>query len=189
MITEFIRGFGLLVIFSTILGGAYPLAVTGIAQFAMPGQANGSLIEKDGQTVGSALIGQNFTDPKYFWPRPSAAGNGYDGANSSGSNLGPSSAKLLASVTEKAKAISEASDGRNAPIDLVTSSASGLDPHISPLSAYLQVTRIAKARGLREEEVRSVTRDNLEERVLGVFGEPRVNVLKMNLALDALPPK
>ncbi|MBC8050760.1 MAG: potassium-transporting ATPase subunit C, partial [Chitinophagales bacterium] len=127
---------------------------------------------------------------KYFWPRPSAAGaNGYDGASSSGSNYGPSSAKLLAAVTDKAKAVSEASEGRKAPIDLVTSSGSGLDPHISPLSAYLQVVRISKVRGLREEDVRSVVQANLEQRSLGLFGEPRVNVLKMNLALDALPPR
>lgn len=189
MLAEFVRGFALLIIFTAITGGAYPLLVTAIAQFSMPAQANGSMIEKDGQLVGSALIGQGFADVKYFWPRPSAAGSGYDGANSSGSNLAPSSAKLLAAVTDKAKTISAVSDGRDVPVDLVTSSASGLDPHITPLSAYLQVLRIAKARGVREEEVRSVVRDNLEEPTLGVFGEERVNVLRMNLALDALPPK
>jgi K+-transporting ATPase ATPase C chain len=185
---EFARGFAFLLIFTVLLGGIYPLAVTGVAQLTMPHQANGSILTKDGQAIGSDLIGQNFADPKYFWPRPSAAGNGYDANNSSGSNLGPSSAKLAAAVTERATALQQSSEIASPPVDLVTASASGLDPHISPQSAYAQVLRIAKVRGLKEEDVRLIVRDTLENRALGVFGEPRVNVLKMNLALDARFP-
>ncbi len=186
MLVELRRSLLLLAAFTFLLGGLYPLAVTGIAQAVFPSAANGSLIIKDGQVIGSMLIAQGFTDPKYFWPRPSAAGNGYDANNSSGTNLAPSSAKLATSVIEKAKAISAVSDGRNVPVDLVTSSGSGLDPHISPKSALLQVIRVANARGLKPEEVRSLVRKNIEEPTLGIFGERRVNVLKLNLALDTL---
>lgn len=187
MLTELRRSLLLLAAFTVLLGGLYPLAITGVAQLAFPRAANGSLIVKDGQVIGSELIGQSFTDPKYFWSRPSAAGNGYDANNSSGSNLAPSSAKLVAAVTERAAAISAVSDGRNVPIDLVTASGSGLDPHISPKAALLQVTRVAKARGLKDEDVRSLVRANIEAPALGIFGERRVNVLKLNIALDALP--
>ncbi|MDX2266296.1 MAG: potassium-transporting ATPase subunit KdpC [Hyphomicrobiales bacterium] len=186
---QLIQAFLMVAVFTLLLGGAYPLAVTGLAQLLAPHLANGGLIEKDGRVVGAEIVGQPFADPRYLHPRPSAAGAGYDAANSSGSNLAPSSAKLVADVTARAAAWSAEAEGRKAPIDLVTASASGLDPHISPAAAYLQVVRIAKARGLREEDVRAVIQANLEDRTFGLFGERRVNVLKVNLALDALPPR
>lgn len=189
MLTDIRRAVVLMGIFSVVLGLIYPLAVTAIGQLLFPYQANGSLIMKDGKIVGSELIGQSFVQPKYFLSRPSAAGAGYDAANSSGSNLGPTSAVLVKAVHERADAISGISDARKVPIDLVTASASGLDPHISPQAAYIQVIRIAKLRGMREEEVRSVITDHLEGPLLGIFGQPRVNVLKLNMALDALPRK
>lgn len=179
----------LLVLLTIITGVIYPLAVTGIAQAAFPGQANGSLIyNKDGQPVGSALIGQPFNDLKYFWGRPSATGPfPYNAAASSGSNLGPTSQALLAAVKTRVEALHAAdpSNTRPIPVDLVTASASGLDPHISPAAAFYQIPRVARERGLSEGAVRRLVTEYTEGRTFGILGEPRVNVLALNLALAA----
>jgi len=165
----------------------YPLVITGVAQAVFPQQANGSLIYQDGQPVGSALIGQPFDDPKYFWGRLSATSPfPYNAAASSGSNYGPLSSALSDAARSRIEAL-RAADPTNSqpvPVDLVTSSASGLDPHISPASALYQVPRVARARGLSEDEVRSLVQRFTEDRQFGFLGEPRVSVLKLNLALD-----
>ena len=167
-----------------VTGVAYPLLITVIAQTAFHRQANGSLVELDGRTVGSELIGQGFTGVKYFWSRPSAAG--YNGAASTGSNLGPTNPAQLDAVKQRAAALRQAEGTESpVPIDLVTASGSGLDPHLSPGAAEYQVPRIAKERGMRPETVRKLVADATEGRTFGVFGEPRVNVLRLNLALDA----
>ncbi|MFB7891833.1 K(+)-transporting ATPase subunit C [Microbacterium sp. NPDC056044] len=184
-----------MLVFTLVLGVGYTLLVTGIGQLALPWQANGSLVQNSaGTTVGSALIGQSFTDasgaalPQYFQSRPSAAGDGYDGGASSGSNLGPENPDLVSAIEERKAAVAELEgvDPSQVPADAVTASGSGLDPHISPAYALLQVPRVAAARGLSESEVRSVVEAHTEHRDLGFLGEPRVNVVELNLALDGL---
>lgn len=171
---------------SAVTGLAYPLAVTGIGQAVLPAQANGSRIEKDGVVIGSALIGQNFTRPDYFWPRPSATGpDPYNAASSSGSNQGPTDARLVARVGESVTALG----GAPQPADAVTTSASGLDPDISPQNAQGQVARVAAARGADPARVQALVARVTETPLLGIFGEPRVNVLALNQALDAELPK
>ncbi|MGE5478165.1 MAG: potassium-transporting ATPase subunit KdpC [Bacteroidales bacterium] len=176
----------LVVVMTALTGLAYPLAVTGLADLTFPWQAKGSLIEKDGKVVGSALIGQKFDNPAYFHGRPSAAGEGYDAANSGGSNLAPSSRKLVDDVAARVAAERKANPGEPGPVpaDLVTASASGLDPHISPATAAYQVKRVAAYRHVPVEEVRKLVAAHTEGRELGLLGELRINVLKLNLALD-----
>ena len=180
-----------LVALTLVVGVAYPLLVTGIARGIFPGQAAGSLLVKDGKTVGSALIGQPFTDPKYFWSRPSATSPfPYNAAASAGSNLGPTNPTLLASVSDRVQALRTAdpSSGALVPVDLVTSSGSGLDPHVSPAAAEYQAARVARARGIDLAVVERLIAEHTQGRQFGLLGEPRVNVLELNLALDALSP-
>ncbi|MBW4090089.1 MAG: K(+)-transporting ATPase subunit C [Proteobacteria bacterium] len=189
-----------MILMMTVLTGlAYPLAITGIAQLVFPWQANGSLIRRDGTVIGSALIGQNFSTNRYFHGRPSATTGPdpkdpsktvaapYNAANSGGSNLGPTSKDLVQHVQVRAAALAAQNPGTPIPVDLVTSSASGLDPDITPAGALFQVPRVAKARGLPQGEVRRLVEARITPRLFGVIGEPHVNVLKLNLALDALP--
>lgn len=182
----------MIVLMTVLLGGLYPAAVTGIASVLFPWQASGSLIEKDGKAVGSALIGQPFSDPGHFWSRPSATGPfPYNAAASSGSNQGPLNPALTDAVTTRIKALRDADPGNTAPIpaDLVTASASGLDPHISPAAAAYQVARVAKARNLDPARVRALVDEFTEGRQLGFLGEPRVNVLRLNVKLDSIVQK
>ena len=172
------------------LGLCYPLAVTGIAKATMPRQAEGSLIESGGMVIGSTLIGQAFASDRYFWPRPSATASGpYNAGASSGTNLGPTSAKLKAAVEAEVKRLQDTGIAGDLPADAVTASGSGLDPHISPAYARAQVARVAKARGLDPQAVAALVETSIEERMFGLIGEPRVNVLGLNMALDNINPK
>ncbi|ROZ77737.1 potassium-transporting ATPase subunit KdpC [Ramlibacter sp. WS9] len=176
-------------VLTIVTGVAYPLIVTGAAKVLFPEQAAGSLVTRDGKVVGSALIGQNFTDPKHFWGRPSATGPmPYNASASSGSNQGPLNPALTDAVKGRVEALRAADAGNAAPVpvDLVTASASGLDPHISPAAARYQVSRVAKARGLPADKVQALVDQRIEAPLLGLLGEPRVNVLRLNLALESL---
>ncbi|MHB9025836.1 MAG: potassium-transporting ATPase subunit KdpC [Armatimonadota bacterium] len=171
-----------------LVGGIYPLIITGLGQLLFPGQAHGSLIREGTLLRGSTLIGQSFTEPGYFHPRPSAAGDGYDASASGGSNLGPTSKVLHKRVETAVGELRVENPGlKNVPVDMVTTSGSGLDPDITPANAYAQVSRVAAARGLPEPDVRQLVTRSITGRQLGVLGEPRVNVLQLNRALDMLP--
>ncbi len=180
----------MLVLMTVITGIAYPLLVTGLAMLVFPGQANGSLIVRDGKPIGSTLIGQSFTEPKYFWGRPSATSpQANNGTSSGGSNIGPTNPALTDAVKQRIAALQAADPGNHAPVpvDLVTSSGSGLDPEISPAAALYQLARVAKARGLSNAQLSVLVAQATSGRQLGLLGESRVNVLQLNLALDALP--
>jgi K+-transporting ATPase ATPase C chain len=179
-----------LIAFTVLCGVLYPLVVTGVAQVAFSDAADGSLVERDGRVVGSSLIGQSFAGAEWFHPRPSAAGDGYDGLASSPSNLGPTNPDLLDAIDERLRAYraeNGLSSSEPVPPDAVTASGSGLDPHISPENARLQAPRVAEARGLEVDDVLALVESHTDDRVLGVLGDARVNVLELNLALDAAP--
>jgi K+-transporting ATPase ATPase C chain len=191
MFNQLIPAFRMILVLTVLTGLIYPAAVTGVAHVLFSNQARGSLIERDGKVVGSTLIGQNFSKPIYFHPRPSAAGNdGYDATSSSGSNFGPTNQKLV----DRMKASGDKFRAENPtftgpiPADLTTTSASGLDPDVSPASAYAQAARVAQARGVEESQVRDLIAQSIQGRTLGLFGDPRVNVLALNLALDEKLP-
>src|SRR3954452_8382044 len=201
MLIEIRPAIVIIIVMTIITGLIYPLGMTGIAQIVFPHQANGSLVEKDGKVIGSALVGQNFTDAEYFHSRPSATTDTdpneptkampapYNAANSGGSNAGPTSKALIDRVKGDAEKLQAENPNTPIPADLVTTSASGLDTDITPAGALFQVPRIAKARGLTEQQVRQLVETNTEGRFVGIVGEPRVNVLKLNLALDGIDRK
>ncbi|HEV2041461.1 MAG TPA: potassium-transporting ATPase subunit KdpC [Casimicrobiaceae bacterium] len=189
MFAQLMPALRMLVVMTTLTGVIYPLVVTGVAKVAFPRAANGSLIVKDGKTLGSDLIGQPFDDRKYFWSRPSATSpQPYNAMASSGSNQGPRNPALADAVKDRIKALRDADPGNTAavPVDLITASGSGLDPHISVAAAEYQLARVTEARGLASENVQRLVTENTEGRTLGVLGEPRVNVLKLNIALDRI---
>lgn len=188
MTRHFLTATLMTIVTTVLLGIAYPLAVTGMAQLLFPDQANGQLLVRDGTVIGSRIIGQPFSSPGYFYSRPSAAGSGYDAGASSGSNLGPTNKKLIDRVAADVARLQAENPGVAVPIDLVTTSGSGLDPHISPKSAAFQIARVARERGLSEDDVRRIVSEHTEGRQFGVLGEPVVNVLLLNLALDARSP-
>jgi K+-transporting ATPase ATPase C chain len=171
---------------TVMFGVVYPLAITALAQVLFPGRANGQLIERNGKIVGSRIIGQSFTGPSYFHSRPSSAGTGYDPTSSSGSNLGPTNKLLIERVKTDVQKLQAENPPVPIPVDLVTTSGSGLDPHISPAAAEFQIPRVAHSRGIKEDDVRNLVRKHTKDRDLGFLGEPRVNVLELNLELDAL---
>ena len=173
---------------TVMFGILYPLAITGLAQVFFPGRANGQLIQKNGKIVGAKLIGQSFTGPGYFHSRPSFAGTGYDASASSGSNLGPTNKALLERVKGDVQKLQAENPNAAVPIDLVTMSGSGLDPELSPAAAEFQLLRVARERGMKEEDLRALVQRHTKQRDLGILGEPRVNVLELNLDLDSLHP-
>lgn len=181
--------FVMALLFAVLLGLAYPLAITGVGQAIFPNQANGSLVRQNGQVIGSTVVGQAFTSERYFQTRPSAAGKGYDGLASSGSNLGPASQALSDRVKEQVGAMKSADPAKPIPADLVTTSGSGLDPDITPEAAFYQVDRVARVRGLEPEALRRLVAGSVEAPLLGFLGEPRVNVFDLNRRLDALGAK
>jgi K+-transporting ATPase ATPase C chain len=188
MIKTLRNAFVLFLVLTVITGVAYPLFVTAVASVLMPARAAGSLIMREGQAVGSELVGQPFYDPAYFWGRPSATGpQPYNGAASSGSNLSPANPALIEAIQARVQALRQADPGNTAPVpvDLVTASGSGLDPHVSPAAALYQVPRVARVRGVAEEDLRALVVQHTAGRSLGILGEPRVNVLALNLALDS----
>jgi K+-transporting ATPase ATPase C chain len=176
------------IVTTVLLGIIYPLVVTGLAQVLFRDKANGQLISRNGEVIGSRIIGQAFAGPGYLHSRPSAAGNGYDAANSGGTNLAPTNQKLIDRVTSDVAHLQPENPGQPVPIDLVTTSASGLDPELTPASAEFQVARLARDRGMTEEQVRQIIQQNTDQRQIGFLGEPRVNVLVVNLALDQIKP-
>ncbi len=190
MLSELKPAILITIVFTILTGIIYPLVVTGAAQVIFPRQANGSLIERNGTVIGSEIIGQNFTKPEYFHPRPSAAGMGYDASSSGGSNLGPTNPALADRLTKGAAQFRSENPDYTGPIpaDAITASASGLDPEISPANALAQVARVAETRGASADAVQKLVSDHIQQRDLGVLGESRVNVLKLNLALDQLFP-
>jgi K+-transporting ATPase ATPase C chain len=185
---HFVTSIMMTIVTTILLGLIYPMVMTGLAQLIFPRQANGSLITANGKIVGSHLIGQTFSSPGYFRSRPSAAGNGYDAGNSSGSNLGPTNKMLVDRMTGDIQKAQAENPNTPVPMDLVTTSASGLDPHISPEAAAFQVPRIARERGMSEADVSALVANHTEARQFGFLGEPRVNVLELNLDLDITHP-